>query len=368
MEKFREKYREDFTLEELKEFKEYYKNTFEHNFSRNNLINVPRGVKVKFKRELKKLNEHAANDNVYISKYKKHEKVKNDPNISYVGQSNCSCILKYESPGRYYMIIPFLKSIDNNLRSEPKEKNIKYVCFDPGVRTFLTGINQDGKILEVGKGDTTKIAYITKEISKFQGKSAQNQNQSDKIQNEEENNDENQTTQKKDNQVNKDEKMKKKKEERKKNKKIRRKYNKERKKRINRIEGLKKDLHWKLSNKLSKKYDHIVISKFQVSSMVKKTNTTINKHTRKAMLNWSHFDFRQKLKQKAQELNTVVHEVSEHYTSKTCSKCGNIKWNLGNNKLYECESCGFKSGRDWQAAKNILLKNFQLIKFELQNY
>jgi putative transposase len=137
---------------------------------------------------------------------------------------------------------------------------------------------------------------------------------------------------------------------------------------MNKIEGMKKDFHWRLANRLTEKYHHIIISKFKVSGMTKKINRTINKDTVKSMLNWSHFHFRQRLKEKSQETNTVVHEVSEHYTSKTCSNCGDIDWNLGSNKVYKCKSCSFKNGRDWQAAKNILLKNFHQIGFVLRNH
>jgi transposase len=47
------------------------------------------------------------------------------------------------------------------------------------------------------------------------------------------------------------------------------------------------------------------------------------------MLNWNLFEFRQKLRHKALEFGAVVHEVSEHYTSKTCGKCGRIHCALG---------------------------------------
>ncbi|WP_446342318.1 zinc ribbon domain-containing protein [Coleofasciculus chthonoplastes] len=44
------------------------------------------------------------------------------------------------------------------------------------------------------------------------------------------------------------------------------------------------------------------------------------------------------------------------YTSKTCSKCGNIHTKLGGNKQFVCPSCGHAIGRDINGAFNILLK------------
>jgi hypothetical protein len=52
------------------------------------------------------------------------------------------------------------------------------------------------------------------------------------------------------------------------------------------------------------------------------------------MLNWSHFTFRQKLKHKAKEFGVVVHEVSEHYSSKGCGQCGMIHCNLKGSKTF----------------------------------
>ena len=40
-------------------------------------------------------------------------------------------------------------------------------------------------------------------------------------------------------------------------------------------------------------------------------------------------------------------------TSKTCSKCSNIHKNLGQNKTYECASCGLSIDRDINASINI---------------
>ena len=53
------------------------------------------------------------------------------------------------------------------------------------------------------------------------------------------------------------------------------------------------------------------------------------------MLTWSHYKFRQRLKSKAEETGVKVMIQDEAYTSKTCSRCGNIQ--DINKKIYKCK-------------------------------
>ena len=47
-------------------------------------------------------------------------------------------------------------------------------------------------------------------------------------------------------------------------------------------------------------------------------------------------------------------EVDPRNTSRTCSRCGNVKAKLGARKTYRCGGCGHVQDRDWNAAANIL--------------
>lgn len=53
-------------------------------------------------------------------------------------------------------------------------------------------------------------------------------------------------------------------------------------------------------------------------------------------------------------------DVGEEYTSKTCGRCG---WQpdgkLSSSKVFLCRRCGFQCDRDWNAARNIFLKNIR---------
>ena len=53
---------------------------------------------------------------------------------------------------------------------------------------------------------------------------------------------------------------------------------------------------------------------------------------------------------------TRVLDVTEEWTSKICSCCGNIDSHLGGKKIYSCRQCGAKMDRDANGAKNILVK------------
>lgn len=127
----------------------------------------------------------------------------------------------------------------------------------------------------------------------------------------------------------------------------------------NKIANKMKDVHWKMANDLTSNYDHIMISRFKVSDMVKRLSRKINSQTVRKMLSWRHFQFRQRLKSKAEEKGCRIYEVSEHYTSKTCGKCGKIHWKLGSNKTFKCPFCQFEIDRDWNGARNIFIMNVE---------
>ncbi|MFS8882654.1 transposase, partial [Synechococcus sp. R55.3] len=54
--------------------------------------------------------------------------------------------------------------------------------------------------------------------------------------------------------------------------------------------------------------------------------------------------------------NVVVVEVSEAYTSKTCTKCGHIHTKLGGAKVFRCPKCNHRLPRDWQGALGVMLR------------
>ena len=123
----------------------------------------------------------------------------------------------------------------------------------------------------------------------------------------------------------------------------------------NKISNLVDELHWKVISYLTLNYKRVMIPKFSISHMVK--GKEISKKTKKALYVFKFYQFRQRLINKGKERDCSIEVVTEEYTSKTCGRCGTIKWDLGGNKKFECGKCGLKIDRDLNGARNILIKN-----------
>ncbi|MCC3491690.1 MAG: transposase [Microcoleus sp. PH2017_16_JOR_D_A] len=62
------------------------------------------------------------------------------------------------------------------------------------------------------------------------------------------------------------------------------------------------------------------------------------------------------IKHQADKNGSIVVDVSEAYTSKTCGNCGHIHRKLGGSKVFKCPNCQTVIGRDLNGARNILLR------------
>ena len=117
-------------------------------------------------------------------------------------------------------------------------------------------------------------------------------------------------------------------------------------------------MHWNIINKLTDRYDKIYIGRLWVKSICKKGGNLCKSQKDLSYL-LSHYKFRERLKAKCGEKSVKYVEVNESYTSKTCGKCGKcgkLKENLGGNKNFKCDLCGLKINRDFNGARNIMIK------------
>lgn len=81
--------------------------------------------------------------------------------------------------------------------------------------------------------------------------------------------------------------------------------------------------------------------------------------------NWSYFDLQQKTKYKAEELGIEFKLINPKYTSQRCNKCGIIDSESRKNQaLFECTTCGHKANADYNAARNIAMKDIEEIIME----
>lgn len=191
------------------------------------------------------------------------------------------------------------------------------MALDPGVRTFLTGL--DGSdIIEIGKGDIGRTYRLARHLDKLMSRiGLHNGGQF---------------------------------------KRLRYCLRKSAAKIRIKLKNLVSELHKKAAKYLVAKYKLIFLPTFETQQMVKKGKRKLATKTARAMVTLSHYRFKQMLKHQAVKYGSTVVDVTEEYTSKTCSKCGHIHTKLGGSKKFKCPECGHTLDRDLNGAFNILLK------------
>lgn len=130
----------------------------------------------------------------------------------------------------------------------------------------------------------------------------------------------------------------------------------------------------KLDSKVSnfRKLTNHKYSKFIVDTAVKNGCGVIQmedltgiKQAGNFLSNWSYFDLQQKTKYKAEELGIEFKLINPKYTSQRCNKCGIIDSESRKNQaLFECTTCGHKANADYNAARNIAMKDIEEIIME----
>ena len=206
----------------------------------------------------------------------------------------------------FYLIVPMVG--EEIARDEGREK---FIFIDPGVRTFLTGYDSGQNVVEIGKNAVVRTEKLKHRRRKLQSKLAKLK------------------THKK-----------------------RQNHRKALHRLDEKISRILSDMHKKSALCLCKSYETVFIPKLNFHQCTK-----LNRKSRSSMATMAHCSFNDRVVMKAEQLRgTSVIVVEEDYTSKTCSKCGNIKKDLGSNKIYSCVSCFSVFDRDFNAAKNIMLK------------
>lgn len=187
------------------------------------------------------------------------------------------------------------------------------IALDPGVRTFLTGFDGE-KFLEIGKSDFGRIARLCQHLDQLTSRMS-------KV-----------------------------------NARQRRSMKRAAFRMRHKIRSLIDELHRKTACYLTKNYRLIFLPTFESSDMVAKVKRKIRSKTARAMLTWAHYRFKQTLKHQAQKRSVTIIEVSEAYTSKTCTRCGHVHTKLGGAKIFKCSSCNYEINRDFNGALGILLR------------
>lgn len=213
----------------------------------------------------------------------------------------CKLIMKKHT-NEFYLASP-IKIVENNKYER------EWISLDPGVRTFMTFY--DGESYgEIGKNIHIRLKRLNKEKDQLDSKISGEKKYYRKT-----------------------------------------KLKKARAKIYKKIGNIVKDLHYKTINFLSK-YKLVVLPKFKVKEML----PGLNKYVRRSLLDLSHYKFKLRLAEKTSEIGTKLLISNEAYTSKTCTSCGKLNYELGNSKTFNCPSCNLQIDRDVNGARNIMLR------------
>jgi putative transposase len=230
--------------------------------------------------------------------------------------------------GHFYLIVPRPLAMHNNSTSESSHRDdmdVEHktttkrgvIALDPGVRTFLTGYTSTGECVEWGKNDIQRLYRLGLGMDKLQRKAACS------------------TTAQK-----------------------RKRYRRAWHRMSERIRNLRLDFHHKCAKWLCSNFAVILLPTLGTTQMSNRSKRSISSTSVRKMLTWSHAQFRDRLSEKARQFDHthVVVDVDEAYTSKTCGQCGRLHHKLGASKHFRCGYCDFEGDRDFNAARNILMK------------
>jgi len=288
------------------------------NICKNGILSEYRDSIDKERKEQKKLKQSITNTWCQLLLTPKSMKVINEQYT----KDKCFFKIYKSKDSKYYLIMT------KNIQKETFANKSHIVSLDPGVRTFQTCYDPSGFILEAGSSIKHTIETIIKQIDNHET-----------IINDDINNYK------------------------------RRKTNKKKKiKKYKKISNIVDNMHNQLSSYLTKNYNNILVPQLPVKKLVRKwdnkkndepklINRVINSITSRIMNYLSFNKFLTKLKSLSSIRNTNLYIVDEIYTSKTCGRCGYIKTDLNSNKTYKCNDCNLELDRDYNGARNILLKH-----------
>jgi len=125
------------------------------------------------------------------------------------------------------------------------------------------------------------------------------------------------------------------------------------------------DLHHKTVNYLTKTYKTILLPKFNSKSCLQ--NNQLRKLSKFMLQRYSHYQFDQRLKYKAEITGSTIVGGSEYDTSQTCTNCFS-KQKVHGTETYICPSCKLTIDRDVGASRNILVKHIKTISIPVYQF
>lgn len=235
--------------------------------------------------------------------------------VYFIDRPELAVKIMYVRSKRSFMLI-----LPRTVEFSPRRPTQDVVFFDPGVRTFLTGYDSQGRVLELGVGYESLLEPC-QQMDKLC--SAANNQQAGQ----------------------------------KRSKRARYNIRNRRLPRMRqRLKNQVADFHSKVARFACENYSDIHLPIFDTARMLNKQPVRcINSKTARMMCTWSHYKFQQLLRYRARTTGAKVHIANEAYTSRTCCMCGNIK-PKSSSKISSCTACGSRMDRDINGAVNIMLR------------
>ncbi len=117
------------------------------------------------------------------------------------------------------------------------------------------------------------------------------------------------------------------------------------------VRNQRSDFHHKVSRKIIDTCGFVAVEDLNIKGMVR------NHHLAKSISDAGWGQFLNYLAYKAEDAGCVVEKVAPHYTSITCSRCGNLVPKTLAQRIHRCPFCNTVMDRDHNAAINILNKS-----------
>jgi putative transposase len=222
--------------------------------------------------------------------------------------------------GEWYLKYPTTVSEADVLGDDSQVPSKRICSLDPGLRTFETIFDFNGAVIEVGANDRAKLFRLALSADDLISRRSSLKGRK------------------------------------------RYTYRKAYLRIFRKITRLVDEIHHKLVKFLIMNYNVIYLPTFNTQEMIKKSTSKglrkINSNSARMLTAWSHYKFKTRLLYKASLVSHCkVIICDESYTSKTCTCCGKLNDKLGGSKVFKCGSCKMEMDRDFNGARNILLKN-----------
>lgn len=118
-----------------------------------------------------------------------------------------------------------------------------------------------------------------------------------------------------------------------------------------------KDMQHKIAIFLVKNFQIILLPELEARSLVRANRD--KPAVSRAIMTSSPYQFKQIMIQKAEKYSANLILCKEYYTSVTCTKCGFANKSIAG-KTFNCSRCKYKVDRDYNGARNIMLKHLSL--------